>query len=410
MKREKLLKGLLLSWMLLVFLRGKAQDFFAYEAPLDTVGQAGFYKVILTPDAVAKCKRDLADLRILDAHGRITPYVLRSDLPIRTGESFSEFPILPAKAGADSSNEVQIANWSSGSIHSLLLYVHNFTVRRNFTLSGSDDRQKWFAIKEHILWQPSNDDSTEYFIQRIDFPASNYHYFKIIQEEKGVLPVNILRAGIATEHVAGGSYRPTPAPQILQKDSSDHHSYVTLNYGEPYLTDKLELDVVGPRLYKRKARIFSKEDPYASVSLDIDPIHHTFLLPSFKTRVLILEIDNEDNAPLVVNNIVTSQLERYLLVWLQPGTEYRLLAGNVNAGAPAYDLKYFIDSVRREPGEILPGALQAVVTPAVLPVKHKSRSGVLLWVIISVVLVLLIFLSFRMLKAIPGNHQKEDNQ
>jgi hypothetical protein len=410
MKREKLLKGLLLSWMLLFFLRGKSQDFFAYEAPLDTVGQAGFYKVILTPDAVAKCKRDLADLRILDAHGQVTPYVLRSDLPIRTGESFSEFPILPAKAGADSSNEVQIANWSSGSIHSLLLYVHNFTVRRNFTLSGSDDRQKWFAIKEHILWEPSNDDSTEYFIQRIDFPASNYHYFKIIQEEKGVLPVNILRAGIATEHVAGGSYRPTPAPQILQKDSSDHHSYVTLIYGEPFLIDKLELDVVGPRLYKRKARIFSKEDPYAPVSLDIDPIHHTFLLPSFKTRVLILDIDNEDNAPLVVNNIVTSQLERYLLVWLQPGIAYRLLAGNVNASAPAYDLKYFVDSVRREPGEILPGALQAVVTPTALPMKNKNRSGVLLWVIISAVLVLLIYLSFRMLKAIPGNHQKEDNQ
>ena len=410
MKRRRLLKRLLLCGMLLFFLRGKAQDFFAYEAPLDTVGQAGFYKVILTPDAVARCKRDLADLRSRDSHGQYTPYVLRSDLPIQTGESFHEFPILPAKAGADSSNDVQIANWSSGSIHSLLLYLHNFTVRRNFTLSGSDDRQKWFVIKEHILWEPSNDDSAEFFIQRIDFPASNYHYFKIIQEEKGVLPVNILRAGIATEHVANGSYRPTPAPQIAQKDSSDHHSYVTLTYEEPYLTDKLELDVVGPRLYKRKARIFPKEDPYSSVILDIDPNHHTFQLPSFKTRVLILDIDNEDNAPLVVNNIVTSQLERYLLVWLQPGTEYRLLAGNAQANAPAYDLKYFVDSVRREPGEILPGALQAVARPAALPVENKSGSGALLWIIISIVLVLLIFLSFRMLKAIPGNHQKEDNQ
>jgi hypothetical protein len=410
MKRKRLLKCLLLSGMSLFFLRGEAQDFFAYEAPLDTVGQAGFYKVILTPDAIARCKRDLADLRIRDSHGQYTPYVLRSDLPIQTGEGFNEFPILPAKAGADSSSDVQIANWSSSPIHSLLLYVHNFTVRRSFTLSGSDDRQKWYVIKEHILWEPANDDSVEYLIQRIDFPASNYHYFKIIQEEKGVLPVNIVRAGIATEHVANGSYRPTPAPQILQKDSSDHHSYVTLTYEKPYLTDKLELDVVGPRLYKRKARIFSKEDPYTSVSLDIDPIHHTFQLPSFKTRVLILDIDNEDNAPLVVNNIVTSQLERYLLVWLQPGTEYRLLAGNVQAKAPAYDLKYFVDSMRREPGEIIPGALQAVVKPAALPAENKSGSGVLLWIIISIVLVLLIFLSFRMLKAIPGNHQKEDNK
>jgi hypothetical protein len=408
MKRKKLFSYLLLPAMLLG-LRGSAQDTFAYEAPLDTVAQAGFYKIILTPDAVARCKQDLADLRIRDVHGQFTSYVLKSDLPIRAGESFSEFPLLPARKEADTSNDVQIANWSSGAIHSLLLYIRNISVRRSCTLSGSDDRQKWFVIREHIALEPESGDSVEYYIQRIDFPASNYRFFKIIQEDKGVLPVNILRAGIAIRSVANGSYRATPAPAVVQKDSSDHHSYITLTYREPYLVDQLEVEIVGPRLYKRKARIFSKEEPYSGVSVEIDPTHHTFQVPSFKSRVLILDISNEDNAPLIVNNVVTSQLERYLLAWLQPGTEYRLLAGNVKAEPPAYDLKYFIDSMSREPASIIPGTLQAVARPAPPPVV-KDRSSVMLWVIISIVLALLVFLSFKMLKAIPGKHQQEDKQ
>lgn len=410
MKRKKLFKYLLLSGMLLFFFRGRAQDIFAFEVPLDTVAQAGFYKIILTPDAVAKCKADLADLRIRDPHGQFTPYVLMSDLALRAGQSFSEFPILPAKKEADTSNDVQIANWSSGDVHSLLLYIRNISARRNCTLSGSDDRQKWFVIKEHIALEPASNDSEAYYIQQIDFPASNYRYFKIIQEDKGVLPVNILRAGIATQSLSHGSYRSTPAPQIAQKDSSDHYSYITLTYREPYIIDQLELDIVGPRLYKRKARIFSKDESYSGATFEIDPTHHSFQVPSYKSRVLILEISNEDNAPLVVNNVVTSQLERYLLAWLQPGTEYRLQAGNAQAESPVYDLKYFIDSMRREPLEIVPGTLQAVTKQAAPPVATKDRSNVMLWVIISIVLVLLVFLSFKMLKAIPGNHQKEDKQ
>jgi len=129
-----------------------------------------------------------------------------------------------------------------------------------------------------------------------------------------------------------------------------------------------------------------------------------------KARILTMDISNEDNAPLTISKVATSQLERYLLAWLQPGAGYRLLAGNVQAAPPAYDLKYFVDSVSREPAEIIPGVLLAVSKPAAPPAAAKDRSGVVLWVIISIVLVLLVFLSIKMLKAIPGNQKVQENQ
>src|SRR5437667_3888185 len=112
MKRKRLSRYLLLYGMLLLVFRSRAQDTFAYEAPLDTVGPAGFYKIILTPEVVARCKQNLFDVRIRDAHGQFIPYVLQSDFPTLTGESFSEFPILPVKKEADSTGDVQIAHWS----------------------------------------------------------------------------------------------------------------------------------------------------------------------------------------------------------------------------------------------------------------------------------------------------------
>src|SRR5258708_5977021 len=63
-------------------IRGETPDSFAWQANLDTVRQAAFYKITLTPGLVAKCRQDLPDLRISDANGQFIPYVLKSDLPV----------------------------------------------------------------------------------------------------------------------------------------------------------------------------------------------------------------------------------------------------------------------------------------------------------------------------------------
>ncbi|MBN9383059.1 MAG: hypothetical protein J0H74_20045 [Chitinophagaceae bacterium] len=405
MKRKKLFNSLLLSGMLLCFLQGKTQDSFAFRASLDTIEKAGFYRIILTPGIIARCKEDLSDLRILDGHGQFTSYVLKSDFPSLDGESFIEFPVLPG----DSAGEVKMSNWSGGAIHSLLVFINNNSVWRNWTLSGSDDGKKWFVIREHIQVEPRVSGNTDHTIETIDFPASSYRYFRITQEDKGVLPLRIYRAGVRAHHAGSRRYRQTPAPAISQKDSSNHHSYVTLTFDEPYLVEYLDLDIKGPKLYKRKARILVRETPYRDEWLSIDPASHTFEIPSIKTRTITLDIDNEDNAPLVIGKVETSQLERYLLTWLEPG-KYHLLAGSLQAQTPRYDLKYFVDTVSREPAEIVPGILEAVSSPAMAPVAASDHSGVWLWSIILVVLAFLVFFSLKMLKAIPGDQQKENKQ
>lgn len=392
-----------------------AQDSFAYKAPLDTISQAGFYRVILTPEVLAKCAdEDLSDIRISHAGawpgesgntpaGTFIPYVLKTDFPAYHGESFIEFPILPAQKG-DSAGDVRIGNWSGTAIDSLLLQISPSATVRNWTLSGSNDGQKWFAIREHIHVSLPSSGLPDYEMI-LTFPKSNYHYFKIAQEDKGVLPLNVIRAGIITKHTGVQRYRSVPSPVFTQKDSNDHHSYISLNFPEPYLVELFKVYIKSPRFFNRSAFLLDKEGGAVSASFDLTPENTALDIAPAKSRSLLLDINNEDNAPLVLEKVEFSQKERYLLTWLEPG-KYELLVGDKHAIMPKYDLKYFVDTVSQEPAALMPGTLVSINFHPPPPIKpSRDYKGVYLWTAIVTVLLLLIWLCLNMLKSIRESRQ-----
>jgi hypothetical protein len=382
-------------------------DSFNYSSALDTVRQTGFYRITLTPELVAKCQEDLSDLRIGDKDGKFMPYVLRSDLPIFTAENFIDFPILSNERLKDSSTEMVIANRSSVALNHLLLIIKNSSVYRTAILSGSDDREKWFVIREHIILEQAGSDTADHYVQAISFPSSTYRFLKLILEDKGLLPVNILRAGITTRHSINGRYLGVPFPALSQKDSTNGHSYITLQYRDSYRIDKLELILKGPALFKRHAIVYDNgvQDHRQLAEADLTPGNLFLPVPSVKTNSLILEIANGDDKPLTVQAVKTAELNQYLLTYLQPGADYRLLAGNAHAMAPDYDLKYFADSLGQDPHELGSGPLQPIVHgPSAGPAPADHR-GLMLWIILGVVLLLLTYLSLNMTKAISGKKQ-----
>jgi hypothetical protein len=331
------------------------------------------------------------------------PYVLKTDFPAGQGESFIEFPILPAQK-EDSTGDIRIGNWSGGAINSLLLQISPSASIRNWTLSGSDDGRKWFVIKEHIQALPFYSDEP-YHELTINFPRNNYHYFKISQENKGLLPLNIVRAGIITEHTGVQRYRPLPPPVISQKDSGDQHSYIRLRFKEPYMVEYVKLQVRSPRFFKRGAFLSDEEHRFPPASLQLVPDALSFDIGPVKAQSLLLDITNNDNPPLVVDKIEAFQKERYLLTWLEPG-KYELLVGDKHAQVPKYDLRYFVDTVSQEPPALMPGLLTAMPAPP-LSTTQPSRDfkGVYLWAAIIVVLLLLVWLCLNMLKSIGQSRQ-----
>jgi len=277
-------------------------------ALLNPVEKTGFYRIILPPQIVARCKPDLSDLRIMRPDGEEIPYVLNSDVH---------------------------SPWNAG-------------------------------------------------------------------------------------------YQPLPDPMIRQKDSSDKHSYVWLEYKEAYRVDRLSFVIQGPRLYKRRVRIVNPdttEDRRVVTVVSIDSYDSVFRIPPTKGRRLLIEIDNADNAPLAVTRVASYQSGIYVLAHLAIGYDYSL-QDLLNAGKPDYDLHYFTDSLRRRPMDIgvqyvrlsefvAPAAVidstsrdSAAPAPAATARTKAGSSTVLLWSVLALVLLFLLYFSVRMVKAIG---KKENN-
>ena len=246
-----------------------------------------------------------------------------------------------------------------------------------------------------------------------------------IYKPDGTTVPYVLRTGIHDKMNAG--YLPLPDPTISQKDSGNKHSYYRLQYNDAYRIERLSLIVSNPILYKRTVRIMAEEDstgnkPVTCVS--IDPKDTVFLLPAVKAKVLLIDIANGDNAPLVIRKVVSAQSGIYLLAYLLAGegNRYELGAGDSLVGPPDYDLHYFTDSLQQHPFDIglQPVRLRtgtALAGSEGVRVKQAAgdaagaggpaagrKSGLLLWSILIFILLMLTFVSIKLARAVS---QKE---
>lgn len=214
-------------------------------------------------------------------------------------------------------------------------------------------------------------------------------------------------------------FLPIPDPNILQKDSSDQHSYFWLQYDNNYRIDRLSLVITGPALYKRTAVVSTVPGnamPVATIS--IDPADSVFRLPPLRANRLLIEVANHDNAPLVMTRVATSQLGIYLLTYLQPGHEYWLMAGDPKVNTPDYDLHYFTDSMPVTTLAIGLGPLRRFLDregragqPSEKGISRKP--GVLFWSLVVLILLLLLYVSVKLARAVDqkdfGKKSKEKN-
>jgi hypothetical protein len=293
--------------LLSTVVRSQPEPVIRARAMIDTVATTGFYRIVLPPLIVAKCKADLSDLRIFKPDGTTVPYVLRTK---------------------------------------------------------AHDR---------------------------------------------------LNAG----------YEALPDPTIRRKDSSNKHSYYRLQYDDAYRIDRLSLMVSGPMLYKRETRIMAcsdSADPVPVTSVSIDPHDTAFRLPSVKARTLVIDIDNGDNPPLSITRVASAQSGIYMLTYLEAITriDYELETGHGGDGPPDYDLHYFTDTLSWHPMDIglrpiyveklSPPGGRDTVAKAAAAIKNQitanRRGGLLLWSILAIILLLLLYVSVKLARAVS---QKEKN-
>jgi len=386
---------------------------FRYKADVGKVDSTGVYKIALKPGLVAKSvNSSLYDIRLVDDKGRFVAYVIITNPKDKLKPFFYTFPEVKQVAGSDTvttyiAENIDKINPGDSNhrfkISQLWLKIRNTTVTRSVNLSGSDDLEHWFAIKEGIRLQEAGDSNETEYEQMLDFPESNYRYFRIqiSNSNKDLIPIT--RAGIYLPDAKGdkepGRLTQLPQARIITKNGDKQTSYY-VGLDDMYVVDGLLLDIPSPRYYNRHISIYDAGDRNTAKLYDdsITSTRRSVLAISAKTNKLRIDITNGDDNPLVVKNITAMVLPQFAVAYLEKGRQYYLLDGDSTANEVSYDLTFLHSKPMSEFPVIEHSAVykNPVFASVTLSVKHDYT--LLIWVSIAVVLLILGLLTWRMVK------------
>src|SRR5688572_25447592 len=127
----------------------KAQEFIG-EASLPVVQADGFYRVLISPQLGGFLNSEFSNVRILDNKGREVPYLYQEELPVQYTTQFKSYEILEKKQQKNCCTSLLLHNPGSQPINNISLSIKNAEVTKQATLLGSDDKENWFALKQHF--------------------------------------------------------------------------------------------------------------------------------------------------------------------------------------------------------------------------------------------------------------------
>ncbi|MCU0321293.1 MAG: hypothetical protein MUE72_02690, partial [Chitinophagaceae bacterium] len=256
MKKNQLINTCLVIAVLFISVQTSAQQF-SFAAKIDTITTSGFYKIPILPQVNAKLQLSSFDLRIVNEQNKQIAYIIEQEEATFKTQHFIDFPILKKEKEKDKQTHITIANVTKQSINDLLLITANMQAKRFVNISGSNNLNDWYIIKENIELENYFGNNQATFVQSIGLPTVNYDYFKITVLGEDILPVNIVQAGIYTQNYTQGKYAELPIPSFKQIDSSNKKSYIQISFTDAYVIDKLMVEVSGPKFFKRNLNLYA---------------------------------------------------------------------------------------------------------------------------------------------------------
>lgn len=386
---------------------------FAGSAKLDSVKNDGFYSIILPPTVTSKLNQNFSDLRIINSKGVETPYILATEGKTYHSSYFKEYKIEEKKIVPKCSTSIVIKNENKTEINNISVEVKNADVVKFSQVLGSDDAKNWFAIKSAYLFDLNNHVSQPNTFNIINFPISNYRYFKIDFIDSNSAPINIIRAGYFDTKIQEGKFTLLPSPSFKVVNHIDtKQTFINIKFPKNELIDRLEFTFSGPKFYQRDAvlgyyiNLPKNKKEFHTITdftLKSSEINAFDLAHSINMKDLVLIIQNENNPELTTLNVQAFQLTKYLKTYLSKGEKYTLNFSDKNALAPIYDLEYFSDSI---PGILANIQLDSVTYHQHIHhrkphhIKKWYENTIIIWSILISVLGLMTFIVFAMLKDI----------
>lgn len=403
---------------------------FNWQSKVEPVVKEGYVKILLDPAVTAKLRQGFPDMRLYDKENYETPYLVYKDEAKKGHDRFVTFQVVDKHYVNGCCSHITVKNSTGQPIDHIVLEVNNADASRGMNLAGSYDGAHWFTVRDQFVVETFNgmvkgEKKTTNLI-RFDFPLTDYKFYKFQFDDWHYWwrdyhhPVFIVRAGQVESTFIPEKCLALPTPVYTQKDSA-RQTFLRFNFNEPHYIDHLKftLKQVKNKDYYRSASLYELvENPgkpmterYLGATALSSLNDNEISLPgNAKTGHFLLKINNEDDRPLLVENVQALQVKHYLVAELEKENAYTLRFGSDSSAAPVYDLQYFkekipdsLETVKMLGRENIAAVKQVVKVKEDVS-KENATAGTfftsknMIWFAIGGVGILLLLLTARMLK------------
>ncbi|HLT74138.1 MAG TPA: hypothetical protein VKZ68_03605 [Ohtaekwangia sp.] len=374
------------------------------KVEIPPVVKDGFYRIEIRPDVAAMLTESFANLRITGPDGSFVPYFIESNHEYSYRE-FIPYEIRRNEQKAGCCTELVLENTTGASITNLHLKIRNADVRKKASLAGSDDGNNWFVLKETIVFTAISNASETSEVRVVDFPLSDYRFYKLSIADSVSAPLNIIDAGYYRHVVRDGVYTPLEPKIAINQDATRQRTIIKVSFDTLQWVDRIIVNASGFPVFDREATIYSllpQPDNKKTISSFVSRFRITHREPviidteDLKAAELQISVENGDNPPLTFDAIDLQQLRRFAVAHLRSGGQYELQIGPKAMTQPNYDLQRYRDEVREVVSVIEPGAVTLATQEDEPDTTFFTRE--FMWIAIVAIILVLGFFSYRMVK------------
>lgn len=376
----------------------------------------GWNKIILPNEVFKDVEPSLNDIRIFGITKQLdtveAPYILyrQKDEIIDQWVLFKMINQVKNDRGYFYTFEVKQAN--DVNYVKLDFGQQNFNWRINF--EGSNDQDEWFSIVEDYRLVGIKNNLTDYKFSDISFPATRYKYYRLQIKDSKTKPI-INSSFLQLKKITKGIYRDFPVENLTNKENKKNKTtIIEFNLEQPVPVSALEINVQNDFDYYRKITVqylsdslkiekgwkYNYRDLTTSILNSIEP--NVIKFRSKTLQKIRLIIDNQDNQPLTINQVLVKGYKHHLITRFSEPANYFLAYGNPKAKKPNYDIVNFTNNIPSLLDELKLGSIEKIdKTP---PFKQEPLFTNKLW-LYGIMVVIIFLLGWFSLKMVQTDKQ-----
>lgn len=372
-----------------------------------------WHSLALPNEVFKNAQRGFADLRIFGVKGKDTvevPYILEQSADQITDRE-TPFNIINQSSNA-SGFFYTFQPSAATSINQIKLSFKQENFDWKVKLEGSNDNKEWFTVLNNYRILSIKNSNTDYKFTQLDFATAKYSYFRLAikaNEQPQLNTAKILKADTLKGVYNDITYK---SYQLLN-DAKNKQSIIDVTLATPTPLSYLKINAQSNFDFYRAFKI-----EYATDSFKTDKGIQYNYAPLFDGTISSLEtpefnfastfinrlkitVENNDNQPLRLTSIALKGPIYELVGRFDDATlDYSLYYGNKEVNAPVYELKKIENKIPIQITSLSVGTEQN--NPAFTLEKVTAplfENKFWLWGLIGLIVALLGFFSYKMLKS-----------